>query len=83
MSESSRRNFLRSVGLSAGALTLAGCKSVSQTQWVQDVLYKAEGLTLRVQRLFAGSHALAAEYTKADIAPVFRLVQHVLHPLRL
>jgi DMSO/TMAO reductase YedYZ molybdopterin-dependent catalytic subunit len=72
MSEASRRNFLRGMGLSVGALTLAGCKSVSQTQWVQDVLYTGEGLTRRVQRLFAGRHALAAEYTKADIAPVFR-----------
>src|SRR3954469_1794037 len=72
MAESNRRNFLRGAAASAGALTLAGCKSLSQTPWVQDVLYTAEGLTRRVQRLFAGSHALAKEYTKADIAPVFR-----------
>ncbi len=72
MSDSSRRNFLRGAAVSAGALTLAGCKSLSQTHWVQDVLYTAEGLTRRVQRLFAGSHALATEYSKADIAPVFR-----------
>ena len=67
-----RRNLLRGVAVTAGALTLSGCKSLSQTQWVQDVLYTAEGLTRRAQRLFAGSHALAKEYTKADIAPVFR-----------
>ena len=72
MSDASRRNFLRGAAASAGALTLTGCKPLSQTQWVQDVLYTAEGLTRRVQRLFAGSHALATEYTKADIAPVFR-----------
>src|SRR6185295_4083333 len=72
MSDSSRRNFLRSAAVSVGALTLAGCKDLSQTQWVQDVLYSAEGLTRRVQRLFAGNHALAKEYSKADIAPVFR-----------
>ena len=29
-------------------------------------------LTRRAQRLFAGSHALAPEFSKADIAPVFR-----------
>jgi DMSO/TMAO reductase YedYZ molybdopterin-dependent catalytic subunit len=72
MSDASRRNFLRGAAVSAGALTLAGCKSLSQTQWVQDVLYTAEGLTRRMQRLFAGSHALAQEYSRADIAPVFR-----------
>jgi DMSO/TMAO reductase YedYZ molybdopterin-dependent catalytic subunit len=67
-----RRNLLRGAAMAAGALTLSGCKPLSQTQWVQDVLYTAEGLTRRAQRLFAGSHALAKEYTKADIAPVFR-----------
>src|SRR3954470_7896196 len=72
MAESNRRNFLGGGAACAGALTLAGCKSLSQTQWVQDVLYTAEGLTRRAQRLFAGGHALAKEYTKADIAPVFR-----------
>ncbi len=72
MPDADRRNFLGGVSVCAGALALAGCRSISQTQWVQDVLYAAEGLTRRVQRLFAGSHALAAEYTKADIAPVFR-----------
>jgi DMSO/TMAO reductase YedYZ molybdopterin-dependent catalytic subunit len=72
MADESRRNFLRGAAVSASALTLTGCKSISQTSWVQDLLFTAEGLTRRVQRLFAGSHALAAEYTKADIAPVFR-----------
>src|SRR5947199_10223284 len=72
MADESRRNFLRGAAVSASALTLAGCKSISQTQWVQDVLFTAEGLTRRVQRLFAGSHAHAAAYTKAHIEPVFR-----------
>jgi DMSO/TMAO reductase YedYZ molybdopterin-dependent catalytic subunit len=72
MADASRRNLLRGLTMGAAGLTLAGCKSVSQTQWVQDVLYSAEGLTRRVQRLFAGRHALATEYTKADIAPFFR-----------
>jgi DMSO/TMAO reductase YedYZ molybdopterin-dependent catalytic subunit len=72
MPDTNRRNLLRGAVAGAGALTLSGCKSLSQTQWVRDVLYSAEGLTRRVQRLFAGSHALAREFTRADIAPEFR-----------
>ena len=72
MLKSDRRNLLRGLTLGTAGVALSGCKSLSQTQWVQDVLYSAEGLTRRVQRLFAGSHALATEYTRADIAPVFR-----------
>ncbi|HUJ48125.1 MAG TPA: molybdopterin-binding protein [Rhizomicrobium sp.] len=72
MADASRRNLLRGLAVGASAVALSGCKSVSQTQWVQGVLYSAEGLTRRVQRLFAGRDALATEYSKADIAPVFR-----------
>lgn len=68
----SRRNFLKAVAASTGAFMLAGCTSLSQQQWVVDILSEVENLTRRAQRLFAGSHALAPEFTKADIAPVFR-----------
>ncbi len=37
-----------------------------------NLLGEVEKLTNRAQRLFAGSHALAPEFDKADIAPVFR-----------
>jgi len=67
-----RRNFLKVAAASAGTLTLAGCTSLSQQQWVVNILSEVENLTRRAQRLFAGSHALAPEFTKADIAPTFR-----------
>jgi DMSO/TMAO reductase YedYZ molybdopterin-dependent catalytic subunit len=67
-----RRNFLKAAFASTGALVLSGCTSLSQQQWVVDILSEVENLTRRAQRLFAGSHALAPEFTKADIAPVFR-----------
>ena len=51
---------------------LAGCDDLSQQPWVTGLLGEVENLTRRAQRLFAGSHALAPEFTKADIAPVFR-----------
>ena len=37
-----------------------------------NILGEVENLTRRAQRLFAGGHALAPEFAKADIAPVFR-----------
>lgn len=67
-----RRNFLKAAAASAGALVIGACTPLSQQQWVVDILSEVEGLTRRAQRLFAGSHALAPEFTKADIAPVFR-----------
>jgi DMSO/TMAO reductase YedYZ molybdopterin-dependent catalytic subunit len=57
--------------LSATAF-LAGCGNINQTQWLPKVLDSAENLSKWAQRLFAGSHALAPEFTKADIAPSFR-----------
>jgi DMSO/TMAO reductase YedYZ molybdopterin-dependent catalytic subunit len=68
----SRRNFLRVAAASTGALALSSCTSLSQQQWVVNILSEVENLTRRAQRLFAGSHALAPEFTKADIAPTFR-----------
>jgi DMSO/TMAO reductase YedYZ molybdopterin-dependent catalytic subunit len=67
-----RRGFLMRAFAGAGVLFVAGCTSLSQTPWIVDILEEAEGLTRRAQRLFAGGHALAPEFTKADIAPVFR-----------
>jgi DMSO/TMAO reductase YedYZ molybdopterin-dependent catalytic subunit len=67
-----RRNFLKTATAGTGALVLSGCTSLSQQQWVVNILSEVENLTRRAQRLFAGSHALAPEFTKADIAPVFR-----------
>jgi DMSO/TMAO reductase YedYZ molybdopterin-dependent catalytic subunit len=68
----SRRNFLKAVAASTGAAVLSGCTSLSEQQWIVNILSEVENLTRRAQRLFAGSHALAPEFGKADIAPVFR-----------
>jgi len=67
-----RRKFLARAGAGVAALTLAGCTRLSQTPWVVSILDEVEGLTRRAQRLFAGSHALAPEFSRKDIAPVFR-----------
>jgi DMSO/TMAO reductase YedYZ molybdopterin-dependent catalytic subunit len=71
MSET-RRNVLVRGAAAAGTLMLAGCTSLSQSPFVLSLLTEVENLTRRAQRLFAGAHALAPEYAKADIAPNFR-----------
>ncbi len=67
-----RRRFLVRAGAAASALALTGCTRLSQNRWVAGRLGEVENLTRWAQRLFAGSHALAPEFSKADIAPVFR-----------
>ncbi len=67
-----RRRFLARAAAGTAALLLSGCTDLSQKKWVVDVLGEVENLTRRAQRLFAGGHALAPEFKKSDIAPVFR-----------
>ncbi len=67
-----RRRFLLQAGASASALWLAGCDKLSQSRWLPKVLDSAETLNLHAQRALGSSTALALEYTKADISPVFR-----------
>src|SRR6516225_4611298 len=72
MADHDRRNFLTRAGAFSGLLALGGCSDWNQSAWWPNVLGSVEALTKWAQRLFAGSHALAQEYTKADIAPTFR-----------
>ena len=68
----SRRNFITGAALGLGALGLYLSRNLSETQWFPKVLDSAEGLTMRAQRLIAGSWSLAPEYSKADISQVFK-----------
>src|SRR5215472_9999949 len=68
----SRRKFLSRAVASAGAVALAGCDDLSQKPWVLNLLGRVEHVTRSAQRLFAGSGALAPEFDKSEIAPVFR-----------
>ncbi|MEJ1968172.1 MAG: molybdopterin-dependent oxidoreductase [Rhizomicrobium sp.] len=67
-----RRSFLARGAALAGTLVLAGCDGIASSPWALDLLGQVENLTRRTQRLFAGGHALAPEYDKADIAAIFR-----------
>jgi len=66
-----RRRFLRSVLGGAGALLLAGCYKLSQTQWFPRVLRGAERLSNGAASLVARK-AMAQEFTPADLSPRFR-----------
>lgn len=72
MTHRSRRSFLTRVLAGAGAAVLAGCDKLSRDAGFGDFLRTAENLSKPAQRTLAGTHALAKEFTKADIAPVFR-----------
>jgi len=69
--DSTRRTVLRGAA-ALSTLVLAGCDGISSSPWAVDLLREVENLTRRAQRLFAGGHALAPEYGKADIAATFR-----------
>ena len=67
-----RRRFLARASAGAATLLLSGCTGLSQQKWVADLLSEVEILTRHAQRLFARPQTLAPEFSKNDIAPVFR-----------
>jgi DMSO/TMAO reductase YedYZ molybdopterin-dependent catalytic subunit len=67
----SRRRFL-TLGTAATGLVLTGCDQLSEDGSARDVLSGAERLSQGVQRLLIGRHALAREFSEADISPSFK-----------
>ncbi|CAH1655042.1 MULTISPECIES: molybdopterin-dependent oxidoreductase [unclassified Chelatococcus] len=68
-----RRRFLVSGALGAGALALGGGVALEQNAGVDAVLRSAESLTMSTQRLVLRRGPLAREFTEADISPTFRV----------
>jgi DMSO/TMAO reductase YedYZ molybdopterin-dependent catalytic subunit len=68
-----RRGFIARTLAGAGTLLLSGCYDLSEKPWFTNILGKVEDLSRTAQHLFAGPHTLAPEFTKADIAPAFRV----------
>ncbi|MEI9990816.1 MAG: molybdopterin-dependent oxidoreductase [Rhizomicrobium sp.] len=68
----SRRGVLVRGTAALATLVLAGCTGIADAPWAVNLLGEVEKLTRRAQLLFAGGHALAPEFAKADIAAVFR-----------
>jgi DMSO/TMAO reductase YedYZ molybdopterin-dependent catalytic subunit len=67
-----RRRFLALGAAGAGSLLLGGCDRLSEAPAFNEFL-SAEWLTYRTQRLLGGGHALAREFSPADISPVFKV----------
>ncbi len=67
----SRRGLIRSGTLSATGLVLSGCDGLWQDPRVTKALEGAEDLH-RISQRALGGQALAREFTRADLSPVFR-----------
>jgi DMSO/TMAO reductase YedYZ molybdopterin-dependent catalytic subunit len=67
-----RRGFLRRASAALTTLLLGGCDRLSASPQVQNLLSSAEEVNRWLQRRLIGGHALAREYTEADLSPQFR-----------
>ena len=70
--ELSRRRFFRHTFGAAGAMLLAGCEKLSQSEWFPKLLASGERLNQRVQGALGGRRSMAQEFTEADLSPQFR-----------
>jgi len=72
----SRRHLLLGAFQGAGLLTFSGCEklfnALSSNDTVNSILASAESGNRRIQRLIAGRHKLAQEFTEKDISTKFR-----------
>jgi DMSO/TMAO reductase YedYZ molybdopterin-dependent catalytic subunit len=73
MSLVNRRGWLTGAVASLAGLWLAACDRISQSAQGRDVLSNAEGLTRRAQRLVEGRHALAREFSEAEVSKTFKV----------
>ncbi|HEX5092124.1 MAG TPA: molybdopterin-dependent oxidoreductase [Burkholderiales bacterium] len=67
-----RRRFLARALGAAGAVALAGCDALSDSQWLPGVLGVGERLTRAAQRFALPRRARAQEFGEADRSPFFR-----------
>jgi len=67
-----RRRFIGGFGAGLGALWLAGCNRVAQSEPGAQLLDAAERWHKGAQRMLTGRKALAPEYPRSAISPSFR-----------
>ncbi|GAA0726256.1 molybdopterin-dependent oxidoreductase [Sphingomonas japonica] len=66
-----RRAALTGLAAGAGGL-LAGCDALGSNETFRGVLYTADGMHQRLQRLVSNRDALAREFSPEQMSPVFR-----------
>jgi len=66
-----RRRFIARLLSGVGAVFLAGCDRLSQSEWFPRILASVEGLNNRLHHAIIPRNALAREYTEADLSPHF------------
>jgi DMSO/TMAO reductase YedYZ molybdopterin-dependent catalytic subunit len=69
----SRRHVLRGLSAAGAASLLAGCDRLGDSASFQGLLRSAERLTYRAHRLITAPDALAREFPRSDMSPVFRV----------
>ena len=67
-----RRRLIGALGVGAGGLMLAGCDRIARAPAVKRVLSLGQDASFSVQRLVTDRAALAPEFTRAQMSPVFR-----------
>lgn len=67
-----RRRFFGRMMAGAGALVLAGCDKLSQTEWFPNLLSSGETLSKNAHHLLRTRKGMAQEFTEADLSPDFR-----------
>jgi DMSO/TMAO reductase YedYZ molybdopterin-dependent catalytic subunit len=67
-----RRRFLARAAGAAGAMMLAGCNRLSQTDWFPKILGVGERASATAAALVTTRRAMAQEFTPADLSPGFR-----------
>ena len=66
-----RRLFIRALA-GAGAVLVAGCNKLSQTEWFPKLLSNTEVLTRKAQRAILPRKSMAQEFPESELSPEFR-----------
>jgi len=72
MTEQSRRRFLARALAAAGALVVAGCERLSESEWFPKVLAAGEKASDAISHLVTSRKSRAQEFAPKDLSPSFR-----------
>jgi DMSO/TMAO reductase YedYZ molybdopterin-dependent catalytic subunit len=70
--QTDRRRFLTRLLASAGAVALAGCDKLSNSEWFTNILSTGESLSKNAHHLLRSRKGMAQEFSEDDLSPSFR-----------